>query len=938
MGDQNHEFTLDEALSAVGVGNFHAFALLYAGLGWASDAIEMMLLSIVGPAVQSEWGLSPGEESLLSSVVFVGMLVGAYFWGLISDVYGRRKGFIGAIISTALAGFFSTFSYNYNTLLILRCLLGFGVGGGHVFTSWFLEFAPVSSRGAWTVSISIFWTTGTIFEASLAWIIMPRLGWRWLIALSCLPSLFVLLFAGLTPESPRYLCMKGQSTEARNVLERVALLNQTELPQGTLVSGPRVVKLDEEYASSEDTSFLSPATKHTNHFETSQSSSLFKLFSPKLLKTTLLIWILYFGNVFAYYGIIFLTSELSSGKNNCNPNTNVSVKSEDDTSYMEIFITSLAELPSVFLSAAIVDRVGRKYTMGITSVLSFVFLLPLVWHHNEMITTTLLFGARLFISAGSTVVSVYAMEVYPTPVRSTGVGVASSVGRIGGIICPLVSVGLLTLLQESRFLPFFFFFLFKMREETNVFTLDGALTALGFGKFQALLLIYGGLGWISDAMEMQLLSYIGPALRAEWNLTSSQESVISTVVFGGMLLGAYTWGYLSDAYGRKKSFQGVIFFAALAGLLASFAPSYYYLLVLRGVAGFGLGGALVFQTWFLEFVPTLNRGSWMTVFYSFWTIGTISEAGLAWIVMPTRGWRWLVGLSAVPAFCVLLSSFFVPESPRYLGNKGRWSEAHAILKKGSAINKKSLPNGTLVSDQDAQQSPDEPSPEGTVTEKKEAKTGLSSVTLLFSKKLLRTTLLLWVIFFGLTFSYYGIILLTSELSSPDNKCRSTVSMVPNSKPDDSLYITVFITSLAEIPGLAISAFIVDRIGRKISMVMMFGFCFALLLPLVTYQSRIITTVLLFGARMFISATFNVLSLYAPEVYPTNIRSTGVGIASSVGRIGGMVCPMVAVGLVTGCHQALAILLLGGVLVVSAICIMFVPLETKNRALCDSTEY
>ncbi|KAF3659111.1 hypothetical protein FXO38_12845 [Capsicum annuum] len=91
MNDESTTYTVDEALVALGFGNFQVLVLIYAGMGWISEAMEMMLLSFVGPAVQSAWGLSTHEESLLTSVVFAGMLVGAYLWGSISDKYGRRS-------------------------------------------------------------------------------------------------------------------------------------------------------------------------------------------------------------------------------------------------------------------------------------------------------------------------------------------------------------------------------------------------------------------------------------------------------------------------------------------------------------------------------------------------------------------------------------------------------------------------------------------------------------------------------------------------------------------------------------------------------------------------------------------------------------------------------------------------------------------------------
>lgn len=91
MGDEDRNYSLDEALVAVGFGKFQFFVLLYAGMGLVSEAMEMMLLSFIGPAVQAAWGLSSHEESLLTTVVFAGMLVGTYTSGIVSDNFGRRS-------------------------------------------------------------------------------------------------------------------------------------------------------------------------------------------------------------------------------------------------------------------------------------------------------------------------------------------------------------------------------------------------------------------------------------------------------------------------------------------------------------------------------------------------------------------------------------------------------------------------------------------------------------------------------------------------------------------------------------------------------------------------------------------------------------------------------------------------------------------------------
>ncbi|EOY32205.1 Major facilitator superfamily protein, putative isoform 1 [Theobroma cacao] len=484
--------------------------------------------------------------------------------------------------------------------------------------------------------------------------------------------------------------------------------------------------------------------------------------------------------------------------------------------------------------------------------------------------------------------------------------------------------------------------LYKMDdEELGAYTLDEALAMVGFGKFQGLVLAYAGLGWFAEAMEIMILSFIGAAVKSEWGLSPSQESLLTTVVFAGMLIGAYSWGLISDNYGRRKGFLSTAVVASGAGFLSTFSPNYLSLVITRGLVGFGLGGGPVFLSWFLEFVPASNRGMWMVIFSTFWTFGSIFEASLAWIVMPRLNWRWLLALSSVPSFALLLLYGVAPESPRYLCMKGRTSDALRILEKMTSVNQTKLPPGILVSGrtigQDEECTPPEVmSPLLPLLRENimQSKSGFSSFFMLFSSRLIQTTLLLWVLYFGNCFSYYGIILLTSKLSSGQSGCFETILSYGNLH-NTSLYVTSFVTSLAELPGLLLSAILIDRVGRKQSMALMFVIAFVFLLPLLTRQSAVLTTCLLFGARMCAMGTFTVACIYTPELYPTPVRATGAGVATAMGRIGGVVCPLVAVGLVTECHQTAAVVIFLVVLILSVVCILLFPYETKGRELSDT---
>lgn len=158
---------------------------------------------------------------------------------------------------------------------------------------------------------------------------MPGLGWRWLLVLSSLPSFAAVAFYGFTVESPRYLCTIGRIKDAHNILQRIAEVNQTKLPIGTLYCEQMTVVNQEALLPKEDNSYA----RYKAGF-----SALFSVFSPNLIGPTLLIWVLYFGNAFLYYGVILMTSELT--QTNCSSITSNS--NDSSTLYRDVFITSLA--------------------------------------------------------------------------------------------------------------------------------------------------------------------------------------------------------------------------------------------------------------------------------------------------------------------------------------------------------------------------------------------------------------------------------------------------------------------------------------------------------------------------------------------------------------------------------------------------------------------
>lgn len=242
----------------------------------------------------------------------------------------------------------------------------------------------------------------------------------------------------------------------------------------------------------------------------------------------------------------------------------------------------------------------------------------------------------------------------------------------------------------------------------DTYTVAQAVNALGFGWFQVKLSLFVGLCWMSDSMEMTILSVLGPALHCDWGISRYQQAMVTTIVFLGMMLSSTFWGSLSDKYGRKPvsrdfnlkharainwvfcyKFQaltlcGILLF--LYGLLSSVAPSLGWLLLLRGLVGFAIGAVPQSVTLYAEFLPTKQRAKCVVLLDCFWALGACFEVVLAMAVVPTLGWRWLLGLSAAPLFVFACLTPWLPESARYHVSCGQNDKALATLEKVSSWN------------------------------------------------------------------------------------------------------------------------------------------------------------------------------------------------------------------------------------------------------------
>ncbi|KAI7813263.1 putative synaptic vesicle 2-related protein, partial [Triplophysa rosa] len=455
----------------------------------------------------------------------------------------------------------------------------------------------------------------------------------------------------------------------------------------------------------------------------------------------------------------------------------------------------------------------------------------------------------------------------------------------------------------------------------DTFMVEDAVEAIGFGTFQWKLSILTGLSWMADAMEMMILSILAPQLHCEWALPTWQVALLTSAVFIGMMISSSLWGNISDKYGRKTGLKMSVFWTLFYGLLSAFAPLYGWILFLRALVGFGIGGAPQSVTLYAEFLPMRSRATCILLIEIFWALGTVFEVLLAILVMPTLGWRWLLALSTIPLFIFAILSFWLPESARYDVLTGNQEKALSTLKRIAAENKVPMPLGKLI-----------------VARQEDR----GKIQDLFSPHIRWTTVLLWFIWFSNAFSYYGVVLLTTGLFQEGGAC----GQAKGSKTDPSCsleckylnsddYKDLLWTTLSEFPGLLVTLWAIDRLGRRKTMALCF-FVFSLcIVPLYGCVGRTALTVLIFIARAFIAGGFQAAYVYTPEVYPTATRALGLGTSSGMARVGALITPFVAqVMLESSVYLTLSVYCCCCLLAAIASCAL--PIETTGRGLQESS--
>ncbi|MCU9552181.1 MFS transporter [Bacillus cereus] len=387
------------------------------------------------------------------------------------------------------------------------------------------------------------------------------------------------------------------------------------------------------------------------------------------------------------------------------------------------------------------------------------------------------------------------------------------------------------------------------------------------------LLGIAGLGWLFDAMDVGMLSFVMVALQKDWGLSTQEMGWIGSINSIGMSVGALVFGILSDKIGRKSVFIITLLLFSIGSGLTALTTTLAMFLVLRFLIGMGLGGELpVASTLVSESVEAHERGKIVVLLESFWAGGWLIAALISYFVIPKYGWEVAMILSAIPALYALYLRWNLPDSPRF----------QKVEKRPTVI---------------------------------------ENIKSVWSGEYHKATIMLWILWFSVVFSYYGMFLWL-----PSVMVLKGFSLIKS-------FQYVLIMTLAQLPGYFTAAWFIERLGRKFVLVtyLIGTACSAYLFGVAESLTVLIVAGMLLS--FFNLGAWGALYAYTPEQYPTVIRGTGAGMAAAFGRIGGILGPLL-VGYLVALQASLSLIftIFCGSILIGVFAVIILGQETKQREL------
>ncbi|MBE6184643.1 MAG: aromatic acid/H+ symport family MFS transporter [Bacillus sp. (in: Bacteria)] len=379
-----------------------------------------------------------------------------------------------------------------------------------------------------------------------------------------------------------------------------------------------------------------------------------------------------------------------------------------------------------------------------------------------------------------------------------------------------------------------------------------------FNRFHTVLLLWGLFTISFEGYDLVVYGSVVPILSKDWGLSPIQAGIISSYGLFGMMFGSIILSFLADKFGRKLLIIISIIFFSLATVISGFANNETMFSWCRFLAGIGFGGALPSVISLLtEYIPKSSKNKAITLALCGNQVGGILAPLVGMIFLISSGWRPVLWFSIIPLLLIPFIIKSLPESPQFLIRKGKIDELHRTLKRIDPNYK----NRMIESIQEP-----------------ETKTEKIPFIGLFQNKLALTTIIFCIVYFMGLLMIYGL-----------NTWLPKLMETAGYPLISSLGFALFLNGGALL-GTIVIGVLADRKGSKVLITCLYVLG-AICLALLSIKSNVFFLYLLIAlAGVCTMGTQSLLNAFVSQYYPENVRSTGIGLANGVGRLGGMVGP------------------------------------------------
>ncbi|KAG7213115.1 hypothetical protein KM043_002437 [Ampulex compressa] len=470
----------EKAIKLCGYGRFHRGFMLLCGMMFFCVGTQNGINAYILPSAECDLSLTSEQKGLLNVAFLVGGVASSLFWGIFADAYGRRNVLLVTLLIDSVLSVVASFSQSFQIFLVFRALSGFAIGApGSLVYTYLGEFQAEKHRAKSICYVGFFWSLSWLILPGLAWIIIPLPisiqfynmaynSWRLFLAIIGIPTFIIALIITSYPESPKFLVAQGKTEEALAILRKIYAMNTGRDEQDYPI---KVLLCDEVSTNKKDKATLSPSSVLAELLKNIWLQ-MCSLASPPLLQYALLCWMLYFTNMFGYYGFGLWLPELFhrfESYHKLNPNKTVTVCeliheaelledvtkalsshipwkniTEECTPHMDerVFINTLvinmACLFGNIVSGYLANRVGRKIMPVGTMLMAGAFGFAIYFMRSSFQILIVTCAFSLTIATANFVIGSIVVDIFPTHVGAVAVCMMTCFGRIGAIASNLV--------------------------------------------------------------------------------------------------------------------------------------------------------------------------------------------------------------------------------------------------------------------------------------------------------------------------------------------------------------------------------------------------------------------------------------------------------------------------------------------------------------------